>query len=168
MLALALMLMGCYGAMAQITPSVYAGVGNYTNLGGAVGIGTEVRYKFFSANAAIGGRPYSIFKDYETVGDNPYLGFDVGLKCYFYKGLFGGVNYGVIGKYRKKESEEVFRIENCNGFSFTLGYKWNFYKSLYGMTYVGITTEKDANRFFNLVLPRFGFILGWDFLKKEK
>ena len=40
--------------MAQIKPSVYAGFGNYTNLGGMVGIGTEIQYKFVSVNAAIG------------------------------------------------------------------------------------------------------------------
>ena len=47
-------LLCCFSAKAQITPSVYAGLGNYTNLGGMVGIGTEIQYKFVSVNAAIG------------------------------------------------------------------------------------------------------------------
>ena len=80
-LALALMLMGGYGAIAQITPSVYAGMGNYTNLGGTVGIGTEIRYKFISANAAIGTAYYHrAFDGLEIVGSNPWLGFDVGVQ----------------------------------------------------------------------------------------
>ena len=51
---MAIALLCCGSAKAQITPSVYAGFGNYTNLGGMVGIGTEIRYKFISVNAAIG------------------------------------------------------------------------------------------------------------------
>ena len=101
LLALALVLMGSYGAMAQIKPSVYVGCGNYTNLGGTVGIGTEIQYKFVSVNAAIGydhcNQTFShkgYYAGKERVGDNPFIGFDVGVKYYFYKGFFGGVNYG--------------------------------------------------------------------------
>ena len=154
-LALALMLMGGYGAIAQITPSVYAGMGNYTNLGGTVGIGTEIRYKFISANAAM-----------EIVGSNPWLGFDVGVKGYVYKGLFCGVNYGVLGKYRYMETQDRVRVRDLYGFSFTAGYKWNFYKGIYGMAYAGWTSNKDANNFFGDFggyLPRMGITLGYDF-----
>ena len=88
-------LLCCFSAKAQITPSVYAGLGNYTNLGGMFGIGTEIQYKFVSVNAAIGydGCNQAFFHKghyagMERVGDNPFIGFDVGVKCYFYKGFF--------------------------------------------------------------------------------
>lgn len=169
-LALAFLLMGCYGAMAQIKPSVYVGWGNYTNLGGTVGIGTEIRYKFISANAAIG-HDYcngafktGSYKDMEPVGDNPFWGFDVGLKCYFIKGFFGGVNYSLLGKRCLKETQERVKVDNFYGFSFTLGYKWDFYKGLYGMTYLGTTSSKEANHWFlGGAAPRLGLILGYNF-----
>ena len=167
MLALALMLMGGYGAMAQITPSVYAGVGNYTNLGGTMGIGTEIRYKFISANAAIGtAYNYRAFDNLEIVSGNLWLGFDVGVKGYVYKGLFAGVNYGVLGKYRYMETQDRVRVRNLYGFSFTVGYKWHYYKGIYGMAYAGWTSNKDANNFLcdlGGYLPRMGITLGYDF-----
>ena len=165
--ALALMFMGYYGAMAQITPSVYVGAGNYTNLGGTFGIGTEVRYKFISANAAIGTAYYhGIFDGLEIVGGTPWLGFDFGLKGYIYKGLFAGVNYGVLGKYRYMETQDRVRIRNLYGFSFTVGYKWHYYKGIFGMVYAGTTSSKKANNWLGElggVEPRFGLQLGYDF-----
>ena len=167
MLAFALMLMGGYGAMAQITPSVYAGVGNYTNLGGTAGIGTEIRYKFISVNAAIGTAYYhKAFDGLEIVGSNPWLGFDFGLKGYVYKGLFAGVNYGILGKYRYMETQDQVRVRNLYGFSFTVGYKWHYHKNIYGMVYAGTTSSKKANNWlgeFGGVEPRFGIQLGYDF-----
>ena len=165
--AVALMLMVNYSAMAQIKPSVYAGIGNYTNLGGTVGIGTEVRYKFISVNAAIGTAFYlGTFENLEIVGSNPWFGFDFGVKGYIYKGLFAGVNYGVLGKTRYMETQDRVRVGNLYGFSFTAGYKWNFYKGIYGMAYAGWTSNKDANNFFGDFggyLPRMGITLGYDF-----
>lgn len=167
LVTLAIAFLFCFEAKAQIKPSVYAGWGNYTNLGGTVGIGTEIRYKSFSANAAIGSTFYNgAFKDVETIGDNPYLGFDVGLKCYFIKGFFGGVNYGLLGRYRIAETQKRVKLENFYSFSFTLGYKWHFYKGLYGMTYLGTTSNKDANNWlgdFDGFEPRLGLTLGYEF-----
>ena len=168
MLALALMLMVCYGAMAQIKPSVYVGWGNYTNLGGTIGIGTEIRYKFISVNAAIGTiyYPSKVFENLEIVGGNPWFGFDFGVKGYVYKGLFAGVNYGVLGKYRYMETQDRVRVRNLYGFSFTAGYKWHYYKGIYGMAYTGWTSSKKANNWlgeFGGVEPRFGIQLGYDF-----
>lgn len=168
--ALALVLLGCYGAKAQIIPSVYAGLGNYTNLGGTMGIGTEMRYKNFSANAALGTAFYhGTFENMEVVG-NPWLGFDVGVKYYVFKGFFGGVNYGVLGKYRFAETQERVRVKDLYGFSFTLGYKWHFYKGIYGMTYLGATSNKNANCLlgdFGGFEPRFGILLGYEFNHKK-
>ena len=166
-LLLALVLLGSCSAMAQIKPSVYAGIGNYTNLGGTMGIGTEVRYQFLSVNAAIGTAYYhGTFDGLEIVGGNPWLGFDVGMKGYVYKGLFAGVNYGVLGKYRYMETQDRVRVRNLYGFSFTAGYKWHFNKDIYGMVYAGTTSSKKANTWLGELggfEPRFGIQLGYDF-----
>ena len=166
--ALVLIWMGSFSAKAQIQPSVYAGWGNYTNLGGTVGIGTELRYKFISVNAAIGTiyYPGKAFENLEIVGGNPWLGFDFGLKGYIYKGLFAGVNYGVLGKYRYMETQNKVRVRDMYGFSFTIGYKWHYYKGIYGMAYAGWTSNKDANNFlgdFGGYIPRVGITIGYDF-----
>ena len=167
-LTLTLMWLGCYGALAQIEPSMYVGIGNYTNLGGTVGIGTELRYKFISVNAAIGTTyyPKKAFEGLEIVKGNPWLGFDVGLKGYVYKGLFAGVNYGVLGKYRLMETQDRVRVRNLYGFSFTVGYKWHYYKGIFGTAYAGWTSSKDANNFLGDLggyIPRVGITLGYDF-----
>ena len=166
-LTLAMMWLGCCGAMAQITPSLYVGIGNYTNLGGTMGIGTELKYKFVSVNAAIGTAYYhGTFDGLEIVGSNPWLGFDVGMKGYVYKGLFAGVNYGVLGKYRYMETQGRVRVRNLYGFSFTAGYKWHYYKGIFGMVYVGTTSSKKANNWlgeFGGIEPRLGIQLGYDF-----
>lgn len=168
-------LLCCGSAKAQITPSVYAGLGNYTNLGGMVGIGTEIQYKFVSVNASIGydgcNQVFSkkgYYAGKERVGDNPFIGFDVGVKCYFYKGFFGGVNYGLLGKYCLEETAERVRVDNFYDFSFTLGYKWHYYKGLYGMAWLGVTSNKDANQFVFIFdsrsfIPRAGLIIGYEF-----
>lgn len=154
-------------AFAQITPSVYVGVGAFTNLGGGIGIGTEVQYKSFSANVAIGASYFGGRANTNYVGDNHYLGYDIGLKCYFYKGLFGGVNYGLLFKNHIREAQNIIRVENRNGFTFSLGYKWPILKRFYCMAYIGITSDKDANRFFNLVMPRYGFIFGHNIISNK-
>ncbi len=160
-------------AFAQITPSVYTGYGMGTNLGGLVGIGTEVRYKRISANAAIGGSYFTGYEHVKLIGDHPNLGFDVGIKCYVIKGLFAGVNYGLVDKHHRSTGEfKVRRVEDVMAFSFTIGYKQNIYKGLYGMGYLGFTDSKNINKPIilgkQMSMPRFGFILGWDFLEKEK
>ena len=170
---MALAFLCCLGAKAQITPSVYAGWGNYTNLGGMVGIGAEIQYKILSVNAAIGYDHCNMaffnkghYAGKERVGDNPFIGFDVGLKCYFYKGFFGGVNYGLLGKHCLEETTERVRVDNFYDFSFTLGYKWHYYKGLYGMAWLGATSNQDANHilFFGKgFVPRTGIIVGYEF-----
>ncbi len=170
---MAIAMLCCSSAKAQITPSVYAGLGNYTNLGGMVGIGTEIKYKFVSVNAAIGyDHCNQVFSHYyagmERVGDNPFVGYDIGVKCYFYKGFFGGVNYGLLGKNCLQETEERVRVDNFYDFSFTLGYRWHYYKGLYGMAWLGVTSNKDANQFVFVFdsrsfMPRAGVIIGYEF-----
>ncbi|MBQ1668247.1 MAG: hypothetical protein II063_09765 [Prevotella sp.] len=149
-------------AFAQITPSVYVGVGTGTNLGGTGGVGTEIRYKMVSVNAAVG--TAWIKENGHHLDSQSPLGWDVGLKVYPIKGWFLGVNYGVIseGSYKDISSgESVFSKQW--GFSFTTGYHWCFYKGLYGMGFIGLTDKIGINSFF----PRFGLLIGWDFLKKK-
>lgn len=157
-------------AFAQITPSVYAGVGMGTNLGGGVGIGTEMKYKFISFNAAVGcwGKKLP-----EHTGPQIQLGYDVGFKVYPIKGWFLGVNYGIMSEpLYIEDASGSMNLQNVQGFSFSTGYRLRFYKGLYGMAYLGITDSKKINKPVilgkQMAIPRFGFIVGWDFLKKEK
>ena len=129
---------------SQITPSVYTGSGLGTNLGGLVGIGTEVRYKCISANAAIGGSYFFGYENFKLTGDHPNLGFDVGVKCYVFKGLFVGVNYGVVDKHHYQTEETgVRKVEDVKAFSFTIGHKQNIYKGLYGCSRLKQVTWPD-------------------------
>ncbi|MGP1447899.1 MAG: hypothetical protein ACTTKO_10340 [Candidatus Limimorpha sp.] len=151
-------------AFAQLTPSVYVGAGTGTNLGGNIGVGSEIRYKMVSVNAAV--CPiWKLSKSHHPDSESPF-GWDVGLKVYPVKGWFLGANYGVI-------SEGSGSCEGCSdgellfkkqwGFSFTTGYRWRFYKGLYGMGFVGVTDKKGINSFF----PRFGLLIGYDIKHKN-
>jgi hypothetical protein len=156
-------------AFAQITPSVYVGIGSGANLGGDIGIGTEVKYQFVSANAAIGTWAQ---KFPEHTGAKSRLGYDVGLKVYPIKGWFLGVNYGVMNEALYTEhSPEGWHFQKEYGFSFTTGYRWHFYKGLYGLAYVGITESKEVNKptvmGMQMFIPRLGLVFGWDFLTKD-
>jgi len=155
---------------SQITPSVYTGIGMGTNLGGAVGIGTEVRYKFISANCAIG----SWVKEFPPhTGAKSRFDYDLGLKLYSKYGLFLGVNYGLIDEaLYTKDGQDLLHFEKTRGFSFTLGYRHNIFNNIFGLAYVGLTSDKRANTFSLLnnksFIPRLGIIFGYDFKKKEK
>ena len=157
-------------AFAQITTSVYTGVGLSTFFGGRTGVGFDFQYKQLSANAAIGIASINNFRTAKCyLGNNPNFGFDVGLKYFVYKGLFCGLNYGVLLKeYYSTNNPNVWNVKNRYGFSFVMGYKWHFDKRVYGITYMGTTSEKDVQRFFNLYIPVFGFIIGYNFISNEK
>ncbi len=170
-IAIIIMILGFQvAAFAQITPSVYTGFGMCTNLGGSIGIGTEMKYKFISVNAAVGSWAGKL--PAHTGLQSPF-GFDVGLKVYPIKGWFLGVNYGIMNEalYTEHSSEGWHFQKDC-GFSFTTGCRWSFYKGLYGLVYVGVTESKDVNSpnvmGMQMFIPRFGFILGWDFLKQKE
>ena len=71
-------------AFAQLTPSVYVGAGTGTNLGGNIGVGSEIRYKMVSVNAAV--CPiWKLSKSHHPDSESPF-GWDVGLKVYPVKG----------------------------------------------------------------------------------
>ncbi len=153
---------------SQITPSIYTGAGLGTNLGGVVGIGTEVKYQIVSFNCAVG----SWVDEFPThTGAKSRFDYDFGLKLYSKYGLFVGVNYGIISAalYSKKE-QDIMHFEKKHGFSFTIGYRRNIYDNIFGMIYIGLTSDKKANslHLFNnkTFMPRFGLIIGYDFNKK--
>ena len=155
---------------SQITPSIYAGLGMGTNLGGAVGIGTEIRYKIVSFNCAIG----SWIDEFPShTGAQSRFDYDLGLKLHSKYGLFLGANYGIIGEaLYTKDEQDLMHFEKTHGFSFTIGYRRNIYKNIFGMAYIGLTSNKKENTlaiFENKsFIPRFGIIFGYDFMKKVK
>lgn len=155
---------------SQITPSVYTGIGMGTNLGGAVGIGTEIRYKMISFNCAIGSW---IDEFLAHTGDQSRFDYDFGLKLYSKYGLFLGTNYGIIGEaLYTKDGQDIMHFEKTHGFSFTLGYRRNIYKNIFGMAYIGLTSNKNENTLAifddKQFIPRLGIIFGYDFKKKDK
>lgn len=76
-----------------IEPTVYVGMGTGTNIGGAVGIGSEVIfYDKLSFNAAVG----SLHTEVDIETEFSKFDFDVGIKFYPVKYLYVGVNYGLI------------------------------------------------------------------------
>ena len=152
-------------AYAQFTPSVYVGAGLFTNLGGPIGLGTEMRYGNVSASLAGSYVPYDFSPPFRYVGDNPYFGYDVGVKYYAYKGLFAGVNYGLVGKQFhgvKIDDEQVLEVKDVYAFTFSAGYKIPFGKGFYGTPYIGTTTNWAANHLMGLFYPNVGFLFGYD------
>ena len=90
-----------------------------------------------------------------------------GMATYADGGLMTTKPYISGSNYLKKMSDYVTGQSVFSkqwGFSFTTGYRWRFYKGLYGMGFAGLTDKKGINSFF----PRFGFALGWDLLKQQK
>lgn len=169
-LTFALLIGFSFYVFSQVTPSVYAGIGMGTNLGGAVGIGSEIRYKMVSFNCAIG---TWVDEFPEHTGAKSRFDYDVGLKLYSKYGLFVGTNYGIIGEaLYTKNGQDMMHFEKTHGFSFTLGYRHEIYKNIFGLAYIGLTSSKkenyigifDRNSFF----PRLGIIFGYDFKKKNK
>ena len=167
---------------AQLTPSIYAGCGLGTNIGGTVGMGTEVKYKMISFNVAIGsllgkGGLWDI-APYSEIGSSLKLDYDVGVKWYSDFGMFLGVNYGIIATstyYKESDTAQDFpQIKPQRGFSFTLGYRHSIYKNLYGLGFVGLTSSKEQNytslpfRDDKFLFPRIGLILGYEFKKRKK
>ena len=155
---------------SQITPSLYTGIGMGTNIGGTIGIGSEIRYKMVSFNCAIG----SWIDEFPAhTGAKSRFDYDVGLKLYSKYGLFAGTNYGLIGEaLYTKDGQELMHFEKTHGFSFTLGYRHDIYKNIFGLVYIGLTSDKKENYLTifgdKTFFPRLGIIFGYDFKKKDK
>ena len=144
----------CLQSMAQIQPSIYTGVGTVTNLGGVTGLGTEIKYNSFSISAAIGG---------PKVFSENNCNFDIGTKIYSGFGLFGGLNYGyVTSKGGWFDSKKDYY-----GFTLSIGYRCTIYKHIFGMAYLGGSSDYLTFMPDNLMdkkfIPRLGLILGYEF-----
>jgi hypothetical protein len=159
-----------FNTFSQITPSIYTGIGMGTNLGGAVGIGSEIRYKIVSFNCAIG----SWIDEFPShTGAQSRFDYDLGLKLYSKYGLFLGTNYGIIGEaLYTKDGQDMMHFEKTHGFSFTLGYRRSIFNNIFGMAYIGLTSNKKENTLAifddKSFIPRLGIIFGYDFKKKGK
>lgn len=152
-------------SFSQVEPSVYAGMGLGTNLGGMFGVGTEIKYKIVSFNAAVG-----TWTDEfpEHTGAKSRFDYDVGLKLYSEVGLYAGLNYGIIGAaLYTKTGQDLLHYEKTHGFSFTIGYKRNIYKNTFASFYLGLTSNQAENHISvfdnSSFLPRIGILLGYDF-----
>ena len=152
-------------ANSQIIPSIYCGWGLGTNLGGEIGIGSELKYKQVSFSGAIGSWIGSFP---EHSGDKSRFDYDFGLKLYSKIGLYIGLNYGVIDEalYTKANYINLY-FEKTHGFSYTLGYKHSIYKNIYGLGFVGLTSNNKVNylELFNKkeFIPRLGLLIGYEF-----
>ena len=160
---------------SQVTPAIYAGCGLGTNIGGIVGIGSEVKYKMISFNVAIG----STLGDgglldiatHSDIGSSLRLDYDFGIKLYSKLGAFLGLNYGLIGAEEYTTESGLLLFEKTHGFSFTLGYRHSIYKNFYGLGFIGLTSNKKENT-LNIFgdksfLPRLGLIIGYEFKTKK-
>ena len=142
---------------AELKPSIYMGTGVYTNLGGIFGIGAELKYKSISFNCALGLECLFL--------RNPLYNIDIGVKLYlrenvFGGSVFGGVNFGYSSK------PELFWTP-INNFTFSIGYRHTIYKHLYGMGYLGLTSDNlafmpEKDRKYDLI-PTVGIIIGYEF-----
>ncbi|MDR3218377.1 MAG: hypothetical protein LBU22_05255 [Dysgonamonadaceae bacterium] len=154
---------------SQVQSSVYTGIGTGTNLGGLVGIGGEVKYNFLSLNVSVGNLLGEQLPEHHS-GAKSKFSYDFGCKLYSKWGIFGGINYGLLGAalYTKKGQDEL-HFEKTYGFSFTAGYRRTIYKHIYGLAYVGLSSKKEENyvlpAFFDErgFLPRMGLIIGYEF-----
>ena len=149
---------------SQFNPSLYTGIGTCSNLGGVIGIGTEVKYKSLSLNAAVGTGHSLIYGQFFTERD---YAIDIGAKVYSKKNFFGGINYGYIETVSTDNG--WFSTKEYYGFSCSMGYRGAIHKRLYCMLYIGATSHYLAfmpneykEKYF---IPRFGLIIGYDFFK---
>ena len=155
----------------DLSHSVYAGWAIGTNVGGAIGIGAEYMIlKYLSCSFAIG----SIHPVLQKEVKESKFDFDVGLKVYPIKYLFLGLNYGLINykysEFRYADGSRNVYYKETRGFSFTIGGRTPEYKNLYLSTFIGITSNKEANcsdadGFLGdpVCVPRLGILLGYCF-----
>ena len=155
---------------AQVTPSLYAGFGTGTNLGGSFGLGTEIRNKIVSFNGAVGSW---MDKLPAHTGAQSRFDYDFGVKIYSKYGLYLGTNYGIIDEaLYTKAGQDLLHFEKIHGLSFTVGYRKTIYKNIFGLTYFGLTSNKRANTLAIMdnksFAPRIGIIFGIDLIKNRK
>ena len=146
-----LLLLANTKTFSQIKFSLYTGVGTFTNVGSFCGIGAEIKYNWVSFHVAAGPG---------IISEHIFL-YDVGVKLHSKYKVFGGINYGFV------RGETIFNKEDYYGFTFSVGYKGYIDKHLYGLGYLGATSDylafiPEKDRKLD-ILPRLGFIIGWEF-----
>ncbi len=151
--------------VSQTKMSIYTGVGLGTNLGGEIGLGGEFQYKMLSLNAAVGSWTGEFP---EHTGAESQFDYDFGVKVYSKIGVFAGVNYGIIGEsLSSKDGQTLLDFEKTHGFSFTLGYRHAIYQNIYGLGYLGLTSNERENQLYLFgeknFIPRIGLIIGYEF-----
>ena len=117
-------------------PSLYVGIGNGTNLGGALGVGMEVPFRLgngghLALNLAGGFLPRE-----QDAYDPSRFDFDVGVKLYPLpkQQVFVGLNYGL---YRVNDSEVFLFFSKDRTISLSAGWRIPLRKSFYLNGYVG-------------------------------
>lgn len=161
----------------NLEPSIYIGMGTGTNIGGAVGIGTEIKlYKYLSVNLAVGSLHTVL--DVETKFSK--FDYDIGMKVYPVKYVFLGVNYGLIdyiydvriyytSSYLSEILPAIDHQEKVRGFSFTVGLRTPEFKHFYLSGFIGTTNKEEANStdadgFLDepVWMPRIGVLFGYN------
>ncbi|HQO10309.1 MAG TPA: hypothetical protein PLK90_09680 [Clostridiales bacterium] len=159
--------------LSNFQSSVYLGIANGTNTGGAIGIGTEVKIKNnFSFNIALG----SLHTVLEQEVSKSKFDFDLGIKYYPIQYIYFGLNYGFIDYEYIRLIDETGFVSNddetsftkTRGFSFTVGTRTPSFNNFYLSGYVGITSNEEVNRsdadgFLDdkIGMPRMGVMLGY-------
>lgn len=152
----------------DLSHSVYVGTATGTNVGGAVGIGTEIILnKHLSGCFAIG----SVHPILKEKVDKSKFDFDIGLKLYPIKYFYLGLNYGFIdGVYSEfgyADGSSNFYYKETRGFSFTIGGRTPEYNKFYLSAFLGITSNNNANCYDGIggkiYTPRIGIIIGYCF-----
>jgi hypothetical protein len=163
--------------VAQITPSVYTGMGIVANLSSVLKLGGEVKSNLFSFDVAVCYiENAGLFR--AKPKDNMRLDYDLGMRIHSKIGVFGGINYGYLeGPYRIIDSEEYGKI---HGFSLSVGYRRTIYKHFYGLVDLGFTSTKGREKYIsegfhlfggesevhkteNPFAIRFRFVIGYEF-----
>ncbi len=154
---------------SQVRHSLYIGTGFNTNLGGEIGIGTELHFKKVSFNLALGA---SLPKEdlSSVTGEQSRFDYDIGLKLHLFHNFHFGLNYGLIAaRLYTKGGQEKLHFEKNHGFSYTVVYRQDFFKHFNWLIYFGITSKSEENywQVFRIngskkyFAPRLGFLLAY-------
>lgn len=154
--------LGCLAAPVpaqRLAPSVYVGAGSYTNLGGELGVGVELRV---GSNAAVSAAVGYLHEDAAEPVQDARRDFDVGVKLYpMGNWLYLGINYGLVD-YWIDGRESPPALNRTRALSFTAGARSRAWRRLYASGFVGTTSNAEANRAIgDGFMPRLGVMAGY-------
>jgi hypothetical protein len=155
----ALCLLALPASAQRLAPSVYVGAGGYTNLGGEVGAGVELRV---GRRASINGAVGYLLQDTELSVQGARRDYDVGVKLYpMANWLYLGINYGLVD-YWLDDRENPAAVNRTHALSFTAGARSRAWRRLYASAFVGTTSDSEANRMIgDGFMPRLGIMAGY-------